>query len=310
MSKDTIVTINGQQYDAITGMPIAGSTNDTRAKKATSAESVHSSIQRSKTLIRRVTKKPSLISNHRPKHPGQTMDIARSSKIVRFASHPVMSAPAAVSTPDLPAASHPILTKAHKAHAKHTVIVAPTTKKTSQEIKNDQITAALAKPPTKQARKHFFNRHPRAITIIVASIFIALTAGYLTYVNLPTFSVRVASASAGINATYPQYRPDGYSLNSGPQWSDGQVTLNFVANSGTSKFTLQQTKSSWDSSAVLANIVNKNAGDQYITNQEQGLTIYTYGSGDAAWVNGGILYTIQGNAPLSGGQIRHIATSM
>jgi hypothetical protein len=310
MSKDTIVTINGQQYDAITGMPISGPSAGTRSKKTTPAESIHSSIQRSKTLIRRVAKKPSLISNHRPKQAGRTMDIARSSNVVRFAPHPVMSTPTAIATPDLPVAAHPILTKAYKMHAKHKIISAPAVKKTSQEIKNDQITAALAKPPVKQTRKRFFNRHPRAITVIFISIFIALTAGYLTYVNLPTFSVRVAAASAGINATYPQYRPDGYSLSGGPQWSDGQVTLNFVANSGTSKFTLQQTKSSWDSSAVLANIVNKNTGDQYITNQEQGLTIYTYDGGNAAWVNGGILYTIRGDAPLSGDQIRHIATSM
>lgn len=306
MSKDSIVTINGQQYDALTGMPVAGSSK-TLGKKQTPAASIHSSLQRSKTLIRRVTKKPSPISNHRPKHPGQTMDIARSSKVARFAPHPVMTAPAAVSTPDLPVASHPLLSKVQKNRATRNAPVKVS--KTSKEIKNEAITAALAKPPVKQPRKRFFNKHPRALTIIVVSIVVAFFAGYLTYVNLPSFSVRVASASAGVSATYPQYVPDGYSLDGGPQWSDGQVTLNFVSNSGTSKFTLKQTKSTWDSPAVLDNIVTKNAGTQYITNQEQGLTIYTYG-GNAAWVNGGILYTIQGDSPLSTDQIRHIATSM
>ncbi|MDB5167529.1 MAG: hypothetical protein JWN26_674 [Candidatus Saccharibacteria bacterium] len=310
MSKDSIVTINGQQYDSLTGLPIAGVPTDTHSKKPTPAGSIHNSLQRSKTLIRRVTKKPSPISNHRPKHAGQTMDIARSSKVARFAPHPVVTAPAAVTSRDLPVvASHPLLSKTNKLQAKRSAVVAPAPSKSSQDIKNDAITAALAKPPVKIARKHFFNRHPRAITIIVVCIVVALVGGYLTYVNMPGLSVRVAAAQAGINATYPQYQPDGYSLNGPVTFSNGQVTINFVANTGTSKFSIKQAKSTWDSTAVLNDIVLPKAGEQYITNQEQGLTIYTY-SGDAAWVNGGILYTIDGDAPLSGDQIRQIATSM
>lgn len=311
MSKDSIVTINGQQYDAITGLPVSGGLSESRTKRATAAASIHSSVQRSKTLVRRVTKKPLPITSHKPKKPGQTMDIARSSKVVRFAPHPVVAPMAAsvASQPDVPVRSHPMLSKAKKHHAQKTAAKQPPVSKSSQDIKNEAIAAALAKPPVIQARKRFYQRHPRAITIVSLSIVIALLAGYLTYVNLPTFSVRVAAASAGIDATYPEFRPDGYSLSGGPGWSEGQVTLNFVSNTGTSKFTLKQAKSTWDSPAVLDNIVRKKVGENYITNQEKGLTIYTY-SGSGAWVNGGILYTIDGDAPLSSDQIRHIATSM
>ncbi len=309
MSEDTVVTINGQQYDAVTGKPINGPA-EARTKRPTPATSIHSSIQRSKTLIRRVTKKPSPISNHRPKHPGQTMDIARSSKIARFAPHPVVSSSrVAQTTRDLPATTHPLVARTNKLNIGRRTPASIKAAKTSQEVKNDAIAAALAKPPVKQARKHFFNRHPRAITIVALSVLIALLGGYLTYVNMPGLSVRVAAAQAGINATYPEYRPDGYSLDGPITFSDGQVTISFVANTGTSKFAIKQAKSTWDSPAVLDNIVRKKAKDHYITNQEQGLTIYTY-SGNAAWVNGGILYTIDGNAPLTGDQIRHIATSM
>ena len=103
MNKNNIVTINGQQYDALTGLPVSGS-SVAPAKKPTPANSIHSSLQRSKTLIRRVTKKPSPISNHRPKNPGRTMDIAKSSKISRFAPHTVV-APVVqvVEKPDVPA---------------------------------------------------------------------------------------------------------------------------------------------------------------------------------------------------------------
>lgn len=309
MSKDSIVTINGQQYDAITGLPVAGPVA-TPSKKPAPAGAIHSSLQRSKTLIRRVAKKPSPTTVRRPKKPGRTMDIApRSNKIARFAPHPVIAAPAVVASRDLPVASHPMLTRTHKEHAARTQKPVPAASKTSQQIKNDAIAEALAKPPVKTPRKHFFNRHPRALTIISISIVIAVLGAYVTYVNMPGLSVRVAAAQAGIKATYPEYRPDGYSLNGPVTFSDGQVTINFVANTGTSKFTIKQSKSSYDSPAVLDNVVRKSAGDKYITNQEQGLTIYTY-SGNAAWVNGGILYTIEGDSPLSGDQIRRIATSM
>lgn len=310
MTKDTVVTINGQQYDSVTGLPVSGGSSEARSKRATPANSIHSSLQRSKTLVRRVTKKPLPISAHKPKQPGRTMDIARNTKVVRFAPHPTApAAPKAASTPDLPVRTHPLLHKARQHQAMKVASRKLPAAKSSQDIKNEAIAAALAKPPVKQVRKRFYQRHPRALTIVTLSIVVAILAGYLTYVNLPTFSVRVAAASAGINATFPEYRPDGYSLNGGPGWSDGQVTLNFVANTGTSKFSLKQAKSTWDSPAVLDNIVRKKVGENYITNQEKGLTIYTY-SGSAAWVNGGILYTIDGDAPLSSDQIRHIATSM
>jgi len=126
---------------------------------------------------------------------------------------------------------------------------------------------------------------------------------------MPSWSVHVAAGQAGIDATYPEYRPDGYSLDGPVTYNDGQVTIDFAANTGSSKFSLKQSKSSLDSSAVLDSIVHKKVGDKYITNQERGLTIYTY-DGNATWVNAGILYSIDGNAPLSSEQIRRIATSL
>jgi hypothetical protein len=133
----------------------------------------------------------------------------------------------------------------------------------------------------------------------------------LTYVNIPSLSVGFASAQAGIKATYPEYRPDGYKLHQPVTYKDGEVTLEFKSTTTDKGYTIVQTRSSWDSSAVLDNVVRKATGDNYITTQERGLTIYSYNeSSNAVWVNGGILYTITSTAPLSGEQIRHIATSL
>lgn len=136
-----------------------------------------------------------------------------------------------------------------------------------------------------------------------------LLGAYFTYLTMPQLSIRVAASQAGIEATYPGYRPNGYTLSGPIAYSDDQVRMKFVANAGPHSFTINQTKSSLDSLAVLENYVQPKAGNNYITNREDGLTIYTYDT-SATWVDRGIMYTISGDAPLSNEQIRHIAVSM
>ena len=74
------------------------------------------------------------------------------------------------------------------------------------------------------------------------------------------------------------------------------------------QYTVRQEKSSWDSSAVKEYITEK-SGTAPATTTVDGLTLYTSGA-ETSWVNGGILYRIEGDAVLSGEQIRKIATSM
>lgn len=309
MNKNNIVTINGQQYDALTGLPVESYEGETRTQKSTPSSLVHSSLQKSQTLIRHVTKKPTSVPASRPKSVGNTMDIARSNKISRFAPRSSLAPPAAPDKPDLAPKHHPIISKLNKTHSPKQTQAAAGLSKSAQDIKHEAIAAALAQPGVKGPRRSFLQRHPRTFLVSVIGVIILLVGGYFTYVNLPGLSVRIAAAQAGINATYPGYRPDGYSLNGPVTFSDGQVTINFSSNTGTSSFSIKQSKSTWDSSAVLDNVVRPKVGDKYITNQEHGLTIYTY-DGNATWVNGGILYNIEGDAPLSGNQLRRIATSL
>jgi hypothetical protein len=126
---------------------------------------------------------------------------------------------------------------------------------------------------------------------------------------MPNLSVRVAAAQAGIDATFPEYRPVGYRLDGPVAYQSGEVSMRFASNSAPIAFSLNQSKSSWDSAALLEKYVNPRSKGNYATYSDAGLTIYTYGT-DAAWVNGGILYTVEGNALLSNEQIRRLATSM
>lgn len=322
MSVKQTITINNKQYDAHTGLLIDATatqplrTENKTSKRATNSSAVHASTQKSLTLKRTIVKQKIVAPRRtigrsndiiRPRHA-----ITKSTHITRFAAHPVATAPLHNTTPDIGPMKHPSLAKAHAIQAQAKIHpathhIAP---KPSHVIKQEVIADALAasNKPAK-AKKSLKKQFPRVFSVASMSLAVLLLGGYLTYLNLPTISVRVAASQAGVNATYPDYRPDGYRLAGPINFEEGKVTMHFAANAGPQTFIINQTKSSWDSSAVLENRVKPRTDGRYVTYNENGLTIYTY-DGNAAWVNGGILYTIEGDAPLSSEQIRHIATSL
>lgn len=281
-------------------------------KRPTNATAVHSLTQKSQTLYRRATKRPTGHSAPLVRKIGRSMDIARSKSVTHFAPRPVVESVKPVvakQRPDVGLVKHPLATRVEeKRSLAKNQPAKPFLTKSSKVIKEEAIAEALKKAAEKPKNKNAFKRHTKFINIFVISIILLITAGYFTYLNMPVLSVRVASAQAGINATYPEYHPDGYNLDGPVSYSDGEVTINFNANTGNTNFTIKQSRSSWDSSA-LKDRVKKDSKDMFNTTEERGLTIYTYNN-NTVWVNGGILYTITGDAPLSNDQIRRIATSL
>lgn len=290
------------------------------------SEITHSTVQRSQTLNRRATKKPAVPNKPIVKRnaPGRHMDIARNANVSKFAKHPEtkpVAAPAsaapkpatrpAAAKADKPAQVHPVAQRAlHRSAAKKKVVTPATKPATAKQVKDAEISKALAAPTPKPKKDEGRNKKALRRAIIIASIVLIVALGlYIAYRFVPAISVGIAASQAGISATYPEYTPDGYSLSHPVTYSDGEVGLKFASNSNDNYYTVTQTRSSWDSSAVLDNVVTPVAGADYTTTKERGLTIYTYGT-NAAWVNGGILYKIESKAPLSGDQIRRIATSL
>ena len=316
MEGNKTVRINNRMYDAATGMPLEGesapeqvSETQPAEKKTTQAADVHETQQRSKTLHRRATKKPG--PTPRPQ-AGRHMDIARSQKVSRFAKTIIpISEVKKPETPDAPATIHPTVKRALAAVSQPQGVISAT----PQQIKNAAIDAALA-PSTGAVKDKapkgpsFFNRfRTRRFAILGLIVAVLLIIAGVVYANLPTISVSVASSQAGITAAYPKYVPDGYRLSQPVTFKEGQVALTFKSTAGAGEYKITQASSTWNSTAVLDNVVRKAAGENYVTNQERGLTIYSY-DGNAAWVNAGILYTIDSSAPLSSDQIRRIATSL
>jgi len=214
---------------------------------------------------------------------------------------------------DIAPVHHPIVDRVHAARTAQQLAVGPRIAKPSQIIKQEAIIEATSRMPAKPARQIKLRKQPSVarhrINIAAVSLAVLVFGGYLTYLNMPQLSTRVAASQAGINAQYPSYHPSGYSLSGPVAFNNGVVSMKFAANASPQDYTVTQSRSNWDSSAVLENYIQPKAGERYTTTQSNGLTIYTYDK-CAAWVNGGILYTIDGSANLTPEQIQHIAISM
>ncbi len=283
------------------------------------ARAVHQKPQKSQTLLRSALKKPMPLRQLEPVPVKIEADYAkpaiqhhRSPMVSKFGVEPVKKesvkheAAPQVRGEAAPRV-HPVVTKALAARPE---IAAPAQPQNSKELKEALIRERLAEaqPNQHHAQRHRRFSQPRLATILTSSLALLLLAGYLTYINLPNISMRVAATRAGIAANYPNYSPDGYHFAGPITYQPGEVNISFKSNTNDHNFVIKQKASSWDSQAVLDNYVSKKTGT-YLTYQERGLTIYSYGN-HAAWVNGGLMYTIDGDAPLSSDQLLRIATSM
>lgn len=313
MQNQQIVTINGVRYDALSGVRLSNTSPQAKpraATKALAAKSMHKKTAHSKTLSRKHVSIPIKKSNATPSTPRRSPMVRKFADINPSSSGRSQNNPhspvkkKSQTPPDIPPVNHPIQPQPHS-------VTTPPVQKTASQIKQREIERALSTPTTPKLDKEqsFLAKYRRIIGLSSVGVAVLALAGYFAYANLPNLAVQVASMQAGINASYPTYQPSGYGMRTPVKSSDGQVSMEYTADTGPQTYTVTQVKSSWDSSALLQNYVKGASSGSYTTYNESGLTIYTYGT-NAAWVSGGILYTIKGNAPLSSDQIRKIATSM
>lgn len=323
MSAKHTIVINGKLYDAVTGMPVdkpatpavprpaAGATMDIARPVSVprapghSSKSVHRTTAHSTTLRRsHLTAPESTVPTSAPKHhvAGHT---GRSPMIAHFAPHPQ----------PLPKKAHNIIDAAptHAPAAPHAVHHAP--RPSSQQVKEQLIARAsqnvtAVQHAAEQTHKQKRSRKPlRRSHIVSAAVALVLLGGYLSYVSMPGLSVSMAGSQAGVAAKYPNYSPDGYSFEGPVAFQPGQVSLNFKSNGGGNGYVIEQRASTWNSVALLDNFVESASKGNYETTAQNGVTIYTYGN-NAAWTNGGVFYSITGEAPLDTEQLLHIAASM
>lgn len=207
---------------------------------------------------------------------------------------------------------HPIAQHAHKLQAaKNTPSATVAVQKTARQIKDEQILAALDTAPNHkpaQVKIKKPTKRKKLFGFLSITTLLLIGGGYVAYATVPILSITSVNAEAGIKARYPGYTPAGYRIASmTPQ--AGKVRIDFASTTNSSKFTLTQVPSNWDSSTLLENYVHQRSRGNHHTIQQHGITIYTYNAGQAAWVSGGLLYIIEGDANLSPDQLRKIATN-
>lgn len=345
MTNKTTITINGRLYDAKTGKPVADveqklktaapqqggsakafsdigprpivSTPRVQPKSPADrnqhpgAQTIHSRPQKSQTLYRKALKKP--VAQH-PEASMTTKDLPTRSPLITKFGGPITvhqdltrkAHAAKTEEADVPAQVHPTVAKVMQQN-----IQQPQPAMNNQELKEQLIKERLAEvddAPHKAERRSWLKSKPRLASILTASLALLVLGGYLTYMNLPVISMKVAASRAGVNATLPNYHPDGYGLSGPITYSPGEVNINYKSNTNDDGFKISQKPSNWDSQGLLDNYITRQT-ENYLTLQERGVTVYTFGN-KAAWVNGGLLYTLEGSASLSSDQILHLATSM
>ncbi|HSE29793.1 MAG TPA: hypothetical protein VLA77_04385 [Candidatus Saccharimonadales bacterium] len=296
------------------GVRQAAHTHVARTSTEKPAASVHQRPLKSQTLHRQAIKKPEVA--HTVEHIAQTTH--RSPQISKFASpkiEPVqqMHVEPPVEPPKMPAPDHlipPQTTPFHPALARQAASTA-SSYRSSKELKEHLIRERLAEVSThktKAKKQSLFARKPKLASILASTLSLLILGGYFTYINLSNISMQVASTRAGVSAEFPNYKPSGYDISGPITYAPGEVSINYKSNVGDAGFTLTQKAANWDSQAVLDNYVRKQS-NTYLTFQDHGITVYTFNN-KAAWSNGGMLYTIDGNANLSSEQVLRLATSI
>lgn len=310
-----VIYINGRQYDAISGLPVAHDASQSATQQAPAkapaatrpaAKPHHHAPHRSVTLRRDLVKKPVAPAHAQPSHK-QHAHVAKSPAISRFAPHPTREHATHHSTQAVSPVVHAAQTRASAITHQLTL-----DRHHSRTLKEHLIAERIqhASPNTTRPGETALHRKPLSTSVVLAACFgIMLLGAYVSYSNMPNLSVRVAAMQAGVNASFPGYTPNGYHFAGPVAFDDGKVKLNFSANGGNVHYNILQQKSSWDSQSVLDKLVSSQTKD-YDINESQGLRVYTYGNNEAAWVSRGVLYTLTGNAPLKTDQLLRIANSL
>lgn len=291
----------------------------------------HHKPEQSKTLMRKVVNKPShqKLLTVKKAYPVQkagsaialktsinrvdisrsrrAQDIHKSKQVSKFAT----AASVAVPTKIQPIALKPVPT--HTATAAHSVKHKNTQQnahKSPQEKKTELLEKALANAKShEQPAAVIKHRSKRRLFSSMAGLAAVLVVvGFVAYMNKASVELQLASVRAGFQASLPNYTPAGYERQSA-QAADGKVAISFLSPTQHNNFTLTQESSSWDSQTLFDSIVAQE-NTTYQTVQSNGRTIYLYGGDKAAWVDGGILYKVDGNAKLNSDQVISLATSM
>lgn len=335
-SQNTI-TLNGNIYDAKTGLPIKGQrkasalVTKTKPHKVTPKPSIkninsipvvretkhlkHHQPQKTKTLMNRVTKKPNkstiqptstiipITSRHR-----RAISITKSSLISRFGSNAYGVTKKSAHIPVKTASVTPIVN-----HKPLHYSLDPL-RETAHEVR-DIFTDAIANannfqqsPISKTRSKKNYKHIIRAGSSTLVVVFLI---GFIFLQNKTNLEVMIASNRAGVSGVIPKYIPSNYKYDF-LEYSPGIISITFTSTNNLKTFNVSHKKSNWNSETLYSNLVASKANNsnyiQNITNQDR--TIYIDNNNNASWISHNSIYQIEGNSDLTKDQILKIASSI
>lgn len=339
--------LNGNRYDASTGKLLGNPTTPQSSgqsagtidgfvqsshtkKKVTQPRRVQSnsrSTLKSKTLMRHAVSKPK--NTEKAKQPKQAITKASSltdtsreeraknttrstviskfghevKKITSYATLPVTKSPV-----ELPLHQEKVLTPPTATAISPQVQVAdPFTQAINNSTSHTNPKPKMLSKRQKMARK--LKISPSLLNVSLGLFALLIIGGYVAYNNVPNLAMRVASARSGVAGSMPSYQPSGYAINGAIQYKPGQITVHFKSNSDQRSYSVAETRSDWNSEALLENHVAVNK-KPYQTFQDKGKTIYIYNGDSASWVDKGIWYEVKGNSSLTTDQVLRIANGL
>lgn len=299
-----------------------------RGHPTTNIKTAKKVVQKSKTLMRTAVRKPAshpatsqaVFTPHHIPAPrlNRAQAVSQSARISRFGGHVSRLKPQVVALPVQAAPAVQAVTPLNlQHHASPVARVSAGTDRVSLEQAVHNATSHQ-QHKLKKVTKHHHVTHkaahklrvsPRAVHVAAGFAAAVLIGGYFIYQNIPNLAMKVAATRAGITASLPGYRPAGFALKGGIEYSTGQIKVSYKSNSDDRFFNLVQKASDWTDQALRDNFV---AGTKraYQIFESNGKTIYIFDDSSATWVEKGVWYQIQGNSALSSDQLVRLATSI
>ncbi len=318
MNKATsIVEINGNRYDAVSGRligaakkvayraikPTQGLSIDGFTRRATKVgahakRAVHELKRRpqhSKTLMRTTVKKPARAkSEDKIKFRGLSADHARadrarrvpqSSKVQRFGLLSFSRSQEAKTGEVIkPSASPPIRSSMAASGTVPSVMTSASHYKLERLLDYALAHADAHKKSldqTKRSKRKLFGRVPRWLGISLAVLVLLAVAGFVVWRQVPAASFKLATIKAGINASMPT-PISGYKI--GPiTSSEKTITTTILSTSDSSKkYTVTEQAGGQPTASLAASTTTGTSGhsSQVQTVQEQGNTYVFYQDGN------------------------------
>lgn len=343
-TKHATIELNGKVYDALTGHLLRDDSNNPHrsshkkhkvhtGRKTSHAHAVHSHIQKPKTLMRSIVKKPrknasplSATVLHEPRRildvdhhkMHRAKQIKRSEHISKFGKSVTFIKTTATILPvkDEPEDSPPPAASFKAAPSTPVFDIKRPHHSGSRPDFNMAVQRATSHQQPhhpRTGRRHALTRKinvsTRIVNITAISLAVVMVIGIFAWQSVPNLSMKLASAKAGVSGTLPSYQPSGFSMDGPIFYRTGQLTLTYRSRSDNRVYQIDQLSSKMSDQTLTDNYLRK-FNDGFHVLVYGGKTIYVYGENKATWIDEGVWYKVGGNFALSSEQLVRLAGSL